>query len=122
MAGPSIATFSGSKNNLPRASSNKASVQAYRSVLIESGRSSSTVSLTMTALRRLAFEAADNDLLTSDLASSIMRVKGVKRHGLKIGTCLTLIQAGDLLRTPNPTTLKGKRNRALLSFLIGFAL
>ncbi len=101
---------------------NKASVQAYRSVLIASGRSSSTVSLTMTALRRLAFEAADNDLLTSDLASSIMRVKGVKRHGLKIGIWLTVAQADELLSTPDASSLKGKRDRALLAVLIGCGL
>src|SRR5580698_10478333 len=71
----------------------KATVQAYRSILIKSGLSSSTVSLNLTAIRRLAIEACDNGLILSDLAAAIGRVKGVKRHGLRIGNWLTVAQA-----------------------------
>ena len=100
----------------------KASVQAYRSALIEAGFSSSTVSLNMIALRRMAFEAAENGFLTSDLAASISRVKGVKRHGLKLGSWLTVAQADDLMKAPDSSILKGKRDRALLAVLIGCGL
>src|SRR5271155_1734603 len=52
----------------------KATVQRYRAHLVESGLSSSTVNLYMTAIRRLAVEAADNGLMQSELASGIGRV------------------------------------------------
>jgi site-specific recombinase XerD len=76
----------------------------------------------MTALRRLAFEAAENDFLPSDIAASISRVKGVKRHGLKLGSWLTIVQADDLMNVPDGSKLKGKRDRALLAVLIGCGL
>src|SRR5712671_3547961 len=85
----------------------KAAVQAYRSVLIKAGRSSSTVSLNMTAIRKLANEACDNGFIAPDLAAAIGRVKGVKRIGLRIGSWLTVPQAEALLSRPNLATLKG---------------
>ncbi len=43
--------------------------------------------LRLAAIRRLAYEAADCDcgLLSPDLAAGIRRVKGVKKHGMRIG-------------------------------------
>jgi site-specific recombinase XerD len=52
----------------------KATVQRYRAHLVDSGLSSSTVNLYMTAIRRLAVEAADNGLMQAELASGIGRV------------------------------------------------
>ena len=49
----------------------KATVQAYRAKLVESGLAASTVNLRMTALRRLAAEAADNGLLAPETAAAI---------------------------------------------------
>jgi site-specific recombinase XerD len=106
----------------PSAGFTKATVQAYRSMLIKSGLSSSTVSLNMTAIRKLANEASDNGLIAADLAAAIGRVKGVKRHGLRIGTWLTVAQAEALLSRPNMATLKGKRDRAILALLLGSGL
>jgi integrase/recombinase XerD len=100
----------------------KATVQAYRAVLITSGLSSSTVNLRMTAIRHLAVEAADNGLMTPELASGIGRVKGMKREGVRIGNWLTILQAEKLVNTPDVSTLKGKRDRALLAVMIGCGL
>jgi len=100
----------------------KATVQAYRTVLIESGLSSSTVNLRMTAIRRLAVEATDNGLMEPELASGIGRVKGMKREGVRIGNWLTIHQAEKLVNTPDVSTLKGKRDRALLAVMIGCGL
>src|ERR1035438_3445909 len=44
----------------------KATVQRYRAHLVESGMSPSTVNLYMTAIRRLAVEAADNSLRSEE--------------------------------------------------------
>src|ERR1039458_5226356 len=100
----------------------KATVQRYRAHLLESGLSSSTVNLHMTAIRRLAVEAADNGLIQSELASGIGRVKGIKREGVRTGNWLTVRQAETLINTPDTTTLKGKRDRALLAVMIGCGL
>jgi integrase len=43
-------------------------------------------------------------------------------HGVKIGNWLTQQQAQQLLDEPDLTTLKGKRDRALFSVMIGCAL
>jgi site-specific recombinase XerD len=101
---------------------NKAAVQVYRTKLINMKLSPSTVSLQLTAIRRLAAEAADNGFIASELAGGIARVKGVKRHGLKLGTWLTVAQANDLMNTPDISTLKGKRDRAILDILISCGL
>jgi site-specific recombinase XerD len=101
---------------------NKASVQAFRSFLIASGLGSSTVNLYLTALRRLAFEAADNGLMSSEVAAAITRVKGMKREGVRTGSWLTVKQAEDFINAPDSATVKGKRDRALLAVLIGCGL
>ena len=100
----------------------KATVQRYRAHLVDSGLSSSTVNLYMTAIRRLAVEAADNGLMGSELASGIGRVKGIKREGVRTGNWLTARQAETLINTPDTATLKGKRDRALLAVMIGCGL
>ena len=106
----------------PTSGFTKATVQRYRAHLVESGMSSSTVNLYMTAIRRLAVEAADNGLMQSELASGIGRVKGIKREGVRTGNWLTVRQAETLINTPDTTTLKGKRDRALLAVMIGCGL
>src|ERR1035438_8318745 len=75
----------------------KATVQRYRTHLVDSGLSSSTVNLYMTAIRRLAVEASDNGLMQSELASGIGRVKGIKREGVRTGNWLTVHQAETLI-------------------------
>lgn len=106
----------------PTSGFSKATVQKYRTHLIDSGLSSSTVNLQLTAVRRLATEAADNGLLAPELASGISRVKGIRREGTRIGNWLTISQAEQLIKTPDTVTLKGKRDRALLAVLIGCGL
>src|ERR1035441_2243277 len=106
----------------PTSGFTKATVQRYRAHLVESGLSSSTVNLCMTAIRRLAVEAADTRLMQSELASGIGRVKGIKREGVRTGNWLTVRQAETLISTPDTTTLKGKRDRALLAVMIGCGL
>src|SRR5258708_5279296 len=49
-----------------------------------------TVNLRLGAVRRLAYEAADCGLLSSDLAAGIRRGKGVKKRGVRLGNWLTV--------------------------------
>src|SRR5579864_1095344 len=83
---------------------NKADVQAFRSHLVASGLSSSTINLYLTSVKRLAFEAADNGMLASEVASSITRVKGMKRQGVRTGNWLTVKQAEALIHAPDTNT------------------
>lgn len=73
-------------------------------------------------LSRLAQEAVDNGLMPHDLAQGISHVKGVKSEGVRTGNWLSLAQAESLLTLPDPNTLRGKRDRALLAVLIGCGL
>ena len=100
----------------------KATVQAFKAHLTESGLSSSAVNLYITAIRRLAVEAADDGLMAPELASGISRVKGIRREGVRTGNWLTVRQAEELINAPDTGTLKGKRDRALLAVLIGCGL
>jgi site-specific recombinase XerD len=106
----------------PATGFSKATVQRFRAKLLEGGLSPSAVNLYMSAVRRLASEAADNGLLDPNLASGISRVKGVKKAGVRIGNWLTARQAEQLVNAPDVTTLKGKRDRAILAVLIGTGL
>ena len=81
----------------------------------------STINLRLAAIRRLAYEASDCGLLSSDLGAGIRCVKGVRRLGVRVGNWLTAEEGKKLLGTENAATC-GRRNRALLSLLIGCGL
>jgi len=106
----------------PRPGFTKATVTAWRASLEDRGLSSSSISLRLSAIRKLAVEAADNDLLPPEVAAGIGRVKGVKTIGVRVGNWLSLQQAQDLLSAPNSGMLKGRRDRAILAVLLGCGL
>lgn len=81
-----------------------------------------TINVRLAAVRRLAYEAADTGLLSPDLAAGIRRVKGAKKLGMRLGNWLTIAEARTLWQLPNPHTVKGKRDRAMLAVLIGCGL
>ncbi len=96
----------------------KAFVQRYRSELETRDLAPATVNLRLSAVRKLAAEAADNGLLPRDTAAAISRVRGVARRGTRLGHWLTASQARTLIESVSPGTLAGKRDRAMLAFLI----
>ena len=100
----------------------KALLQAYRAALEQRGLAPATINVDLSALRRLAAEAADNGLLDPDIAAGIAKVKGARGQGVRTGNWLTKEQAETMLRLPDVSTLKGKRDRAMLSVLIGCGL
>jgi site-specific recombinase XerD len=100
----------------------KALVQRYKAVLEENGLAPSTVNLRLSAIRKLAAEAADNGLVDQALANGIKAVKGVKTAGVRAGNWLTREQAQTLINAPDVETLKGLRDRAILAVLIGCGL
>lgn len=105
-----------------RPSFSRATVQAHRVYLETQGYSASTINQRLAAIRKLAVEAADNNLLPLDQAAAIARVKGVRRSGVRIGNWLSENQAEQLINAPTPDSMKGKRDRAMLALLVGCGL
>ena len=64
----------------------------------------------------------DNGLLAPELAAGITRIKGVKSKGVRVGNWLSIRQAQTLLNTPDVSTKKGLRDRAMLAILLGCGL
>src|SRR5712671_4767163 len=106
----------------PRPGFNKATVSAWRVSLEARGLGSSSIIIRMSAIRKLAGEAADNGLLAPELAQGISRVKSVKSTGIRVGNWLSQRQAQTLLSAPDITTVRGLRDRAILAVLLGCGL
>src|SRR5580700_1521656 len=100
----------------------KATVTAWRVALEARGLGPISINVRITAVRKLAVEAADNGLLAPELASGIARIKGVRSHGVRVGNWLSLQQAQRLLNTPDVRTKKGLRDRAMFATLLGCGL
>jgi len=100
----------------------KVVVQRYKATLQDQGLAPSTINQRMSAIRKLAQEAADNGLLDPLMANGISNVKGVTHHGTRAGLWLTKDQAQELLNKPDINTLKGLRDRAVLGVMLGGGL
>jgi integrase len=103
----------------------KALVNEYRQSLTGSP---ARVNLIMSAIRKLAAEAADNGLLDQQTANGIKAAPGVTSHGVRAGNWLTKNEAQALLTAPQLTDRDGKadpkayRDRAILAAMIGAGL
>src|SRR5690606_33277355 len=78
----------------------KATINQYREQLLQSGKSRSSINQALSAIRKLATEAADNGLVPPTLAYGVERVKGVKQEGIRAGHWLSCEQAQTLINTP----------------------
>jgi site-specific recombinase XerD len=107
----------------PRPGFTKATVNVWRVELEARGLGSVSINVRITAVRKLAVEAADNGLLAPELAAGITRVKGAASKGVRVGNWLSVQQqAQKLLNAPDVTTKKGLRDRAMLAVLLGCGL
>jgi site-specific recombinase XerD len=106
----------------PRLGFTKATVNAWRMALEARGLGPISINVRITAVRKLAVEAADNGLLAPELAAGITRVKGAKSKGVRVGNWLSVRQAQALLNAPDAATKKGLRDRAMLAILLGCGL
>ena len=106
----------------PRLSFNRTVVLRYRIHLESRKLAPGTINLRLGAVRRLAYEASDCGLLSADLAAGVRRVKGVKKIGIRLGNWLLPDQAIALLEAPDPETIKGKRDLAMLAILVACGL
>lgn len=100
----------------------RSTVQAWRAKLEDDGLSASTINVKLSAVRKLAKEAAANGLLDAETAAAIDQVPGISKRGNLTGNWLSELQTQDLIEAPEPTTLKGKRDRCALALLVGCGL
>lgn len=110
------------KSHQTRPEFSKALVQEYKSYLQEQKLSAATINLRLSTLKKLAAEMSDNGQLAGDVAQGISRAKGVKQAGERSGNWLVSQQANELLRAPDPDTLRGLRDRAILAVLLSCGL
>jgi integrase len=114
--------FLGWFQQAPRPGFTKATVSAWRVSLEDRRLGSSSIIVRMSAIRKLAAEAADNGLLAPELAAGISRVRSAKTQGIRTGNWLSQRQAQALLSAPDIATLRGLRDRAILAVLLGCGL
>lgn len=101
----------------------KATVNAYKAHLLSTAKyAPATINQRLSAIRKLAREAADNELISEPQANGIGKVKGIPARGVRTGNWLTLDQAQKLINAPDLTRLKGLRDRAILAVMIGAGL
>lgn len=100
----------------------KAVVQRYAAELREAGMAPSSINQRLSAIRKLAMEAADNGALDPQVANGIRAVKGARTEGRRTGNWLTREEAQEWLGAPDKRTARGRRDRALLAILIGCGL
>jgi hypothetical protein len=68
----------------------RATVTAWRVALEARKLGPTSINVRITAVRKLAVEAADNGLLAPELAAGIARIKGVRAYGVRVGNWLSL--------------------------------
>jgi integrase len=84
--------------------------------------SPSTVNVRLSAVRKMVGEARRNNMIGSEEAASLTDIPNVRQKGTRLGNWLTREQAKELLAVPDRSTLKGKRDYAILALLVGCAL
>ena len=100
----------------------KALVNQYKVYLETAGIGAASINQRLSAIRKLASEAADNGAMPEQIANGIKNVSGVRQEGQNTGNWLTKEQAQDLLNAPDTSTLKGLRDRAIIAVLVGCGL
>jgi site-specific recombinase XerD len=103
----------------PRLALNRIVVVRYRMHLEGRGLAANTINQQLAAVRRLAHEAADSGLLSPELAAGISRVKGVKQLGFRSGNWLSVEQSSEVLKHACGSTMRAKRDYAMLAMLFG---
>jgi integrase len=94
----------------------------YRAQMIERELSPSTVNVRLAAVRKLIKEAKRNGILGAKQAAQLADIPNIRQQGTRLGNWLTREQARELLTVPDRSTLKGKRDAAILALLVGCAL
>jgi len=97
---------------------NADSVYAYRQWLIDSGRASATIHLSLTAIRKLAETALESNEAPQGWYEAIQRIPGYSRRGSASGNWLSLEKAKLLLAKPDVSSIEGMRNYTLIALML----
>lgn len=81
-----------------------------------------TVNLRLAAVRAFAQEAADAGFLDQSDAAAIGRVRGEKQAGSRLGNWLQKHEVDHILSSVDRSTVRGKRDYAILAVLFATAL
>jgi site-specific recombinase XerD len=100
---------------------NRAALLRYKATLADR-LSPSSINLHLAVIRKLAGEASERRILAPEVAAGIRNIRGARQQGTRTGNWLTADQARDLIHAPDQSTLKGKRDRALLGLLVACGL
>lgn len=100
----------------------RATVRDYRAFLLDKGLAPATVNQSLSAIKALVREAMDNGMLDEMQGAAICQVRGVPKRGGSCGRWLTEDQVRAVLAAPDPKTLQGRRDRAVLALLFGCGL
>jgi site-specific recombinase XerC len=99
----------------------KATVSAWRVSLEKRKVGSSSIIIRMSAIRKLAAEAAENGILAPELAAGATRVKSAKSVGIRMENWLPARRRRCSTRQ-DATTVQGLRDRAIIAVLPGCGL
>jgi integrase len=106
----------------PRLALSRGVVLQYRTQLEIRQLAPATINVRLAAIRRLVYEAGDTGLLSSELVAGIRRVKGVPQLGRRVGNWLTAPEGEKLLSGFDRLSIRGKRDEAMISLLLGCGL
>lgn len=99
----------------------KAELDKFKAYHKRTGRGLTAINRSLSAVRRFLREASDNNLIDARQVESACKVKGYPVRGVKTGMWLTIAEAKALVNAP-PDTLRGRRDRMVLSVLLGAGL
>lgn len=94
----------------------------FRAALLDREVSPSTINVKLSAIRKLVDEAKRAGVIGAEEAAQMSDVPNVPQRGTRLGNWLTEEQARELLAVPDRSTIKGKRDYAILALLVGCAL
>ncbi len=97
-------------------------ILALRAAMLDRNLSASTINVKLSAIRKLINEAKRAGVIGAEEAAQMTDVPNVRQQGTRLGNWLTKDQAKELLTVPDRSTLKGKRDYAILALLVGCAL
>jgi integrase len=97
-------------------------ILAFRSAMLDRNLSPSTINVKLSAVRKLIIEAKRAGVVSAEEAAQMTDVPNVRQQGTRLGNWLTKDQAKELLAVPDRSTMKGKRDYAILALLVGCAL
>ena len=100
----------------------RSEVRRFLANLQTKGCSPAVCNQALAAIKRLAFEAGEMDLLESSNVTQIQTIKGFKLSGKRHGQWLNSAQVRQLFASVDSTSAVGRRDAAVLALIVGCGL